>query len=616
VTKKHHGNTDDKRNERPGYRNAGGFRRWLRAILTATIGIAVMALIASPIVIAQAAPPDKGEAQKPKDPQKPPPDLKKTSLNPAQPQQGSPKIVVPNPVHDFGEIWSGTALRNVFVMRNEGTAPLEILKVRRTCGCTEAGPHPDKLEPGESGEFPFSLDSTKVKGKFNKEIKIETNDPSSPTTTLSLVGNCKHYVDVDKKVIHFQSVFGNEPVTRTAKITNNTDVDLELTLPPPSEESKVKYELVEKVPGKEFELIARVEPPYVPGSNVRDKVTLTTNIVKQRTIDIRVSATFPERLSVSPNPLSIKPYPEPVTKQLLFRNEGPTPVKVLDASADDAKLDATVQEKRPGKEYIIRLDIPANYNASAEGATLTVRTDDQEQPELHVRIRNLFPTTRRTRQTTERPAQQLKGQAAPPVAVTTIEGKSLSNADFQDKPTVVNFFAPNCPHCKRQLPTVDAVRKEFESKGVRFVNISQTMRKPFTDEQVVTTVREGFGVEAELAINSDNTVGRRWKATSFPTLFVVDGQGKVAEVIIGNNRTLQDDLTKTLATLLSSDAKTVAQPAETAPKPAAPTAQGGKERATEKPDQAKIQRIRTGDVPDLGQAKKPEKKEGQEEDKP
>jgi thiol-disulfide isomerase/thioredoxin len=611
--KRHHGNTNDKRNERSSYRVAGKSRRWLRGMLPATICIALVAWIASPMVIAQAPPPDQAEAQKPEGAQKAPADLKKTSLNPAQPQQGTPKIVVAKPVHDFGEFWSGTALRNVFVIKNEGAAPLEILKVRRTCGCTEAGAHPDKLAPGKSGEFPFSLDSTKVKGKFNKEIKIETNDPSNPTTTLSLVGNCKHYVDVDKKVIHFKSVFGNEPVTQTAKITNNTDVDLKLTLAPASEESKVKYELVEKVPGKEFELVARVEPPYVPGTNVREKVTLTTSIIKQRTIDIRVSATFPERLSVSPNPLSLSPRPEPVTKQLLFRNEGPTSVKVLDAGVDDDKLTATVTEKRPGKEYVIRLDVPPNYTAPSEGRTLRVHTDDQEQPEIKVGIRSLTPPAPPTRQSAERPAQQLKGQPAPAVAVTTIDGKGLSNADFKDKLTVVNFFAPNCPHCKRQLPRVETVRKEFESKGVRFVNVSQTMRKPYTDEEVVSTVRDAFGVQAELAINSDNTVGRRWKATSFPTLFVVDGQGNVAEVIIGNKGTLQADLTKTLATLLSPDAKTMSQPAETAPKP---TTQSSNEPVGEKPDQERIQRIRTGEIPDLGQAKKPEKKERQEEDKP
>jgi hypothetical protein len=139
------------------------------------------------------------------------------------------------------------------------------------------------------------------------------------------------------------------------------------------------------------------------------------------------------------------------------------------------------------------------------------------------------------------------------------------------------------------------------------------MRKPYTDEEVVSTVRDAFGVQAELAINSDNTVGRRWKATGFPTLFVIDGQGNVAEVISGNKPNLQADLTKTLARLLSPDAKTMSQPAQTTLKP---TTQSSKESAGEKPDQERIQRIRTGEIPDLGQAKKPEKKEGQEKDKP
>ena len=41
----------------------------------------------------------------------------------------------------------------------------------------------------------------------------------------------------------------------------------------------------------------------------------------------------------------------------------------------------------------------------------------------------------------------------------TLDGKTLSNADFKNHPaTVLNFVAPNCGYCKRALPNVEKVR--------------------------------------------------------------------------------------------------------------------------------------------------------------
>ena len=52
----------------------------------------------------------------------------------------------------------------------------------------------------------------------------------------------------------------------------------------------------------------------------------------------------------------------------------------------------------------------------------------------------------------------------------TLEGKKVASADFgKNVATVLNFVAPNCGYCKKQLPTVEKIREEYEKKGVRFL---------------------------------------------------------------------------------------------------------------------------------------------------
>ena len=50
--------------------------------------------------------------------------------HPPKPAGEAPKLVIESPVHDFGEIKAGQALRYAFKIKNEGTADLLIQNVQ------------------------------------------------------------------------------------------------------------------------------------------------------------------------------------------------------------------------------------------------------------------------------------------------------------------------------------------------------------------------------------------------------------------------------------------------------------------------------------------------------
>lgn len=54
------------------------------------------------------------------------------ALSLAAAPDGQPKLVFPATQHHFGKVDRGTKLEHTFVVRNEGTAPLEILSVKPT----------------------------------------------------------------------------------------------------------------------------------------------------------------------------------------------------------------------------------------------------------------------------------------------------------------------------------------------------------------------------------------------------------------------------------------------------------------------------------------------------
>lgn len=102
----------------------------------------------------------------------------------------APKIVVDEPVFDFGEVKEGTVITHTFVIRNEGTDPLVFTRKPYTsCGCTVAALPKEVLMPGEALELAATFDSSGFGGRHvRKEIHVFTNDPQNPRLVLALVG--------------------------------------------------------------------------------------------------------------------------------------------------------------------------------------------------------------------------------------------------------------------------------------------------------------------------------------------------------------------------------------------------------------------------------------------
>ena len=159
------------------------------------------------------------------------------------------KITADNDTHDFGVQWVGPRLNHTFRITNTGDATLKITRVKPSCGCTIAGNYPRTLEPGKTGEFPFAMNSTKLRGTLQKSITISSNDPLTPKLRLKLKGTVKRYVDVSPMSASFGRITDQEERTRELTITNNTDKPRVLTLNKPSTDY-FTFEIVEKDPGK------------------------------------------------------------------------------------------------------------------------------------------------------------------------------------------------------------------------------------------------------------------------------------------------------------------------------------------------------------------------------
>ena len=289
---------------------------------------------------------------------------------------------------DLGTVTAGETVKYAFKLRNVGDAPLEILKVKGTCGCTVIKTYDRTIAPGAVGEIPLVLSTRGMKGPFAKTVKLETNDPSQPKVNLKLTGKVFQWIEMSARGgVNFGRVLTShaEPVTRTITLTSNADVPMTMELVKVTNERfTAELKMVEQ--GKTYELTARIIPPFELGAH-KASVELKTNLAKMPKYNVRLTLYVQPRVSVMPARLKVPPITRRATKLFAFISSyGPTPVHVLEATATDPKLLVQLSTVKNGAKYKVLITVPIGYELSKSDATIVIKTDDEEYARIEVPI--------------------------------------------------------------------------------------------------------------------------------------------------------------------------------------------------------------------------------------
>lgn len=98
----------------------------------------------------------------------------------------APRLLVDRTNHEFGNVRQGNIVETEFTLTNNGRSDLTIRETKANCGCTVSTPEKNTLAPGESAKLKVSFNSEGRRGTQYKTVTIFSNDPTSPTQTLTL----------------------------------------------------------------------------------------------------------------------------------------------------------------------------------------------------------------------------------------------------------------------------------------------------------------------------------------------------------------------------------------------------------------------------------------------
>jgi len=147
------------------------------------------------------------------------------------------------------------------------------------------------------------------------------------------------------------------------------------------------------------------------------------------------------------------------------------------------------------------------------------------------------------------PPPPVKPAPAPPAALVslpanirdaglrTVNGQTVKLSDYAGKVVLVNLWATWCGPCRNEIPELVKLHKEFQSRGVEMVGLTNDGDPRETPESVKSFVRE-FQVDYHIGWASSEVQIAFMQMTgrdAIPQSFIISRDGRILRKFVGFN---------------------------------------------------------------------------------
>lgn len=142
------------------------------------------------------------------------------------------------------------------------------------------------------------------------------------------------------------------------------------------------------------------------------------------------------------------------------------------------------------------------------------------------------------------PADTGEVASLPPISVTDLDGKLLTNAGLAGRVVLVDFWATWCPPCRGTMAWLGTVKQRYGDK-VAVVTFALE-----SDEADVRKLASEMKLPFRWAMRSADILRAFGDVSAVPTLLVFDANGKHAAAFYGSTPTLHDEADAKIASLI------------------------------------------------------------------
>ena len=115
-------------------------------------------------------------------------------------------------------------------------------------------------------------------------------------------------------------------------------------------------------------------------------------------------------------------------------------------------------------------------------------------------------------------------------------GSVVQLADYRDHVLVLNFWAPWCPPCVEEAPSLEDFAAKVRPMGVEVLGASECHDCEVADEEdpaALGAFISKFRISYPIAHDRSRLLATRYGTLQFPETYIIDRRGHLAEKIIG-----------------------------------------------------------------------------------
>lgn len=133
------------------------------------------------------------------------------------------------------------------------------------------------------------------------------------------------------------------------------------------------------------------------------------------------------------------------------------------------------------------------------------------------------------------------GSSAPNIIGRTIDGKIFRLYKIDGRLKVVNFWWVKCIPCKKEMPELAKLEKQYPD--VEFVSVHTSSN----DEKEIQAFLDALSAHPTIIVKSTKKVMEMFKFSGLPHTVVLDKNNKVVLVLVGYTEETMNKLNKVLA---------------------------------------------------------------------
>jgi peroxiredoxin len=136
------------------------------------------------------------------------------------------------------------------------------------------------------------------------------------------------------------------------------------------------------------------------------------------------------------------------------------------------------------------------------------------------------------------------GAMAPAWTLSSTNGNSLSLSELKGKVVLIDFSYIGCLPCMQAIGPMNRLHEKYKDKAVQIVSIY-----PLDKTDAMKKYVENYGITYPVYIDA-NTLPAKYRVTGYPGFYLIDKDGKVANVAAGYSDSFEQEISSAIDRLL------------------------------------------------------------------